>query len=594
MNNSLYASVVAAIIILFAISSFAQDRNSAHDEPLLLLRLHTMSPDALGRELERDYFDVVGSFAPYSLDVVASQEERRMLEERGYEVRLLRKGRPLLERASTDAALNVVPPGYQSLAEIEAAMDSVEMNYPAIAVKVDITEKYGAPATYNGNHIYAMKLSDNVAEDEDEPATLIVSAHHSREIVTPVLALYIIERMTNDYGVDPRVTAAVNDNEIWVAPVWNPDGYHYVCTVDDMWRKNRRRFVNGVGVDLNRNYPHLWNSPHSGSTNVSSDIYKGPSPASEAETQTMLSFSHDAHFAKLIDFHSSGREVLWGYHDPTHPFDGWLQQEAIRLSEHAGYGGDSRRPSADGEHYQWQLAKNGCYAFLVETHTRFAPSYQSALDEASMIWPGVLWDLERPIPLSGHVTEVGSGNPIEATIELLEVNFTTGETNSSESAFGRYHIFAPTGDYHIRFSADGFLPADFTVSLHQDSAKVLEVSLTATSVSVSSGDKEQEPKIAERLELLGNYPNPFNPRTGIRYLLKSPGTVLLQIFDTKGYRIKDLFRGRQEKGVHEIAWDGTDDRGNRVASGVYFIRVLWQSDLLKDAAMRTGKIMLLK
>jgi flagellar hook assembly protein FlgD len=70
--------------------------------------------------------------------------------------------------------------------------------------------------------------------------------------------------------------------------------------------------------------------------------------------------------------------------------------------------------------------------------------------------------------------------------------------------------------------------------------------------------------------------------------------VVLQIFDTKGYRIKDLFRGRQEKGAHEIAWDGTDDRGNRVASGVYFIRVLWHSDLSKDAAMRTGKIMLLK
>ena len=103
----------------------------------------------------------------------------------------------------------------------------------------------------------------------------------------------------------------------------------------------------------------------------------------------------------------------------SHPFTSWMQQEAAMLSQASGYGGPTRLPSAEGEHPEWQFAKMGAYAFLIETHTQFQPSYASAVSEATQVWPGILSVLERPIPVSGHVTDGRTGAPLAANLELL-------------------------------------------------------------------------------------------------------------------------------------------------------------------------------
>jgi hypothetical protein len=89
-------------------------------------------------------------------------------------------------------------------------MHEIASTYPAIAQVVDLTATYSTPPTFEGRHMFALKISDNVAIDEDEPAMLVVSAHHAREISTPVIALDAADRLTSGYDVDPRLTAAVN------------------------------------------------------------------------------------------------------------------------------------------------------------------------------------------------------------------------------------------------------------------------------------------------------------------------------------------------------------------------------------------------
>ena len=365
----------------------------------------------------------------------------------------------LVPFAFPDAAFaQGVPAGYSDLNGVLLRMQEIAAAHPEIAQVVDITSTYGAPPTVEGRHLFALKISDNVATDEDEPAMLIVATHHAREISTPVIALEAASRLTAGYGPDPRITAAVDGHEIWIAPVWNPDGYDFVFTASNMWRKNRRPFANGTGVDQNRNYPQGWTASCAGSTSASSDTYKGPSAASEAETQTMMIWSQAERFAKVIDYHSSGREVLYGYRCLSHPFTSWMRQEAVTLSRASGYGGVVRLPSAEGEHPEWQFARMGAYAFLIETHTQFQPSYASALNEAALVWPGILTVLERPIPVSGHVTDALTGAPIAARIDLVNVTFANGETNNSGGAFGGYNVFVPPGTYDIRFSASGYAP----------------------------------------------------------------------------------------------------------------------------------------
>lgn len=484
-----------AVLLSLAMSVLLVPVHAGHqdsDEARFHVRIQTEKSAALRAKLEAAGYDVLGVDAEHStLDLAVTRAEWRALESKGYAVELVDRARPvkeaLLGRAlaqpfpaprAKGVAAAAVPATYNDLDGLVNRMQEIATAYPAIALLVDITATYGTPPTTEGRHMFALKISDNVTIDEDEPSMLVVSAHHAREISTPLITLGAAERLTSGYDTDPQITAAVNGNEIWLAPVWNPDGYSYVFTNNNLWRKNRRVFPSGVGVDQNRNYAQGWTASCAGSTSASSDTYKGPSAASEAETQTMMTWSQRERFAKVIDYHSFGREVLYAYRCLSHPFTSWMRQEATTLSQVSGYGGLTRLPSAEGEHPEWQFAKMGSYAFLIETNTEFQPSYESAVAEANLVWPGILRVLERPISISGHVTDATTGAPLVANVELLNVTFTNGETNNSGGLYGAYHVFAPAGTYNVRFSAPGYTSSTSTVTVTATSATVLDKQLS--------------------------------------------------------------------------------------------------------------------
>ncbi len=76
-----------------------------------------------------------------------------------------------------------------------------------------------------------------------------------------------------------------------------------------------------------------------------------------------------------------------------------------------------------------------------------------------------------------------------------------------------------------------------------------------------------------RFALYPNFPNPFNPATTIRYALPRAEKVKLEIFNILGQRVKTLVNGREQAGVHRVKWDGTNNAGVPVASGVYLFRL---------------------
>jgi subtilisin family serine protease len=72
---------------------------------------------------------------------------------------------------------------------------------------------------------------------------------------------------------------------------------------------------------------------------------------------------------------------------------------------------------------------------------------------------------------------------------------------------------------------------------------------------------------------LAGYPNPFNPRTTLRFALPSAGRAVLEVHDLAGRRVRRLLAAELPAGEHEVAWDGTDDSGRAVASGQYVARL---------------------
>ena len=99
---------------------------------------------------------------------------------------------------------------------------------------------------------------------------------------------------------------------------------------------------------------------------------------------------------------------------------------------------------------------------------------------------------------------------------------------------------------------------------------------------------DNEIAMPNRFELKGNYPNPFNPSTSIAYSIDFNSDVNVTVYSLLGEEIATLFAGDITPGTHEVRWNGVDNAGVAVASGVYIYRVEANNQAL------TGKMMLLK
>jgi len=93
--------------------------------------------------------------------------------------------------------------------------------------------------------------------------------------------------------------------------------------------------------------------------------------------------------------------------------------------------------------------------------------------------------------------------------------------------------------------------------------------------------------LPDRFTLIGNYPNPFNPSTTIRYVMPTAGGVTLKVFDVLGRAVASLPLGLQQAGEHEVKFDAEG-----LSSGVYFYRL--QMESTKASAVVYGKMLLLK
>ncbi|MEJ2614062.1 MAG: FlgD immunoglobulin-like domain containing protein, partial [Ignavibacteriaceae bacterium] len=74
-------------------------------------------------------------------------------------------------------------------------------------------------------------------------------------------------------------------------------------------------------------------------------------------------------------------------------------------------------------------------------------------------------------------------------------------------------------------------------------------------------------------KLLQNYPNPFNPTTTISYQIANESNVELTIYNSLGQLVKTLVSTNQPAGNYSVSWDGTNNIGSRVSSGIYFYRL---------------------
>ena len=79
--------------------------------------------------------------------------------------------------------------------------------------------------------------------------------------------------------------------------------------------------------------------------------------------------------------------------------------------------------------------------------------------------------------------------------------------------------------------------------------------------------------LPDKFALFQGYPNPFNPITTINFSIPESGFVTLVIYNIMGQKVRELVDGNVQTGAHSVVWDGKDDSGETVSSGVYISRL---------------------
>jgi len=240
---------------------------------------------------------------------------------------------------------------YHSYRELERDLLALEGSYPELARISVIGE------THEGRNIYALKISDNVNSDEAEAEVIFIGCHHAREWISIEIPYLLGKYLVENYASDSQVRDLVNQSEIWIVPLLNPDGLEYSIHFYRYWRKNRRNNGDGTyGIDLNRNYGYQWGYDNEGSSPFSfSDTYRGPSAFSEPETQAIRDLFAQRNFNALISFHSYSQVILypWGYIDQPSLDDLLLDQIAMDMS--------TRIQAVNGNMYAYGQAGDALY-----------------------------------------------------------------------------------------------------------------------------------------------------------------------------------------------------------------------------------------
>ena len=311
---------------------------------------------------------------------------------------------------SPNESINMNFTHYHSYEEMTEYLQSVARKRP------DISVLHSIGTTYEGRDIWALKISDNPSEYEpEEPEVLYIGMHHAREWISHEIPLYFIDYIVNNYGRDPRTTFVVNNRQMWIVPMLNPDGYVYDGNGDYSnrhdWRKNREPNWDGsYGTDLNRNYGWHWGEVgYQGYANPRREDYIGPYDTkdddgdfrlnedpmdgidndgdgkidedtrggfSTAETRIIRDLAIEHDFKISMSYHSYAETIYWGYmYTRQLPPDEQLYKHiAEGIHRFNGYecrnytedDRNRRGPLVDGDLNDYLYGEHGILSFCIE------------------------------------------------------------------------------------------------------------------------------------------------------------------------------------------------------------------------------------
>ena len=212
-------------------------------------------------------------------------------------------------------------------------------------------------------------------------------------------------------------------------------------------------------------------------------------------------------------------------------------------------------------------------------------------------------------PLTNYTEHYPAGWHLIGSVNKT-INFTDPDDNPSGAVIGAYGWDVNTSQYfQVYPPGAGVLEArqGYWLAAFQDCDLTIGGGTSASARASAKSDMEifrkqfgsrppLPPFMADEIsaQLLitemtaYNYPNPFNPETVIEYTLPKAGLTQIFIYNASGQRIRTILEKEQTHGIYRVVWDGRNDNGNLVSTGIYFYRII------NSGAIETGKMLLLK
>jgi hypothetical protein len=472
-------------------------------------------------------------------------------------------------------ALIAIDARYHTFDEVAYELDSISQEFPAITHLDTI-----GYTTTDSLPIFALKISDNAHLDEDEPAVLYVACHHAEEILGIEICMYMIGDLLTGYSQDSvRHCHWVNNREIWFVPLLNPDGHDVVMTgIDTVWRKNKRdNNNNGVfdldfdGVDLNRNYNFHWTT--GGSTDPSSEYYRGPATFSEGEARALRDLAVANNFTFCITYHSARTglsEVIYfpwnaaGYYPPDFVF---IREVADTMSKliinDAGTGNYTALPGAgyDGRTRNWMYGVLNIFTYCIEVSTTtIQPGWMvDDICERNMVGAYYLLDRAEQGIISGCIYDSLTGDPISAEVIIKDYYDHTLPARKSGAQYGRFLRIVSAGEYELEVRKPGYVTKHLPgIAVHDTASTSLDIQLVRMEYT--------SPVSTQSTLLL--VPNPVSDI--IRIGSGQQSLSSLKIFDCAGRLIKQ-FNDPTIQPSNYVVWDCTDDQNRKIAQGIYYV-----------------------
>ncbi|NLH50516.1 MAG: PKD domain-containing protein [Myxococcales bacterium] len=414
MRNWIVALLIFGLAATAAAAPLTVNVNEKNLEAVLTL------PTAAARAVLKDLQLTVEDRRGDDYRLLASAAEVAWLTAHGYRVKVLSRVEPA-EKAT----------GYRTYPEVVAELQTIAQQYPDLAKRFEIGQSAG------GKTMYALKISDNVAADEAEPAVLFDAAIHGDESIGTCVAFGFIYELLENYDSDATIADLVDENEIWVVPAVNPDGLNLMRG-------------NANGVDMNRNYPSFWE----GYTKWSG----------QPETRAIMELARDIRPVLSVSYHGGAEVINYTWdgiytRSPENDLEIAISQVYQQESSYDITNGADWY-IADGTTEDWYHATNGTLSVIVEISNVKMPAAGNIQTYIDRNVPAMLdWTAQTARLVRGTVTSAADGLPLEATIiadQRLAV--------TSDPDLGDYYRLLPAGAHTLHVWANGFGWTDVPVT----------------------------------------------------------------------------------------------------------------------------------